>query len=370
MVRKEVVAAGVTDQRVCEAMRETPRHLFVPAASRNLAYHDMALPIGGGQTISPPFIVAMMTQALEPRPDDKVLEVGTGSGYQAAVLSPLVADVYSVEIVPSLGRSAQRVLQQLNYTNVHTKIGDGFQGWAEHAPFDKIIVTCSPEKIPPPLVAQLREGGMIVIPLGERYQQTLYRFRKVSGELKAEELEPTFFVPMTGRAEQLREDAEDSGVPKLVNGDFASTDDEGLPTGWYYVRQAKVVSDRDAAETSPFLQFSNATPGRGAQALQALGIDGRQVRELELAALVKCEAVRPGQTAKQVPCVAISFFDGQRAPIHTEFLGPWTGTAAWSSQKTKINVPARSRLAVLAVGMFGAVGELGVDELSVRAIEE
>ncbi|MCH5375348.1 MAG: protein-L-isoaspartate(D-aspartate) O-methyltransferase, partial [Planctomycetes bacterium] len=152
MVREEVVEAGVTDPRVCDAMRQTPRHLFVPASSRRLAYYDMALPIGGGQTISPPFIVAMMTQALEPRPQDKVLEIGTGSGYQAAVLSPLVADVYSIEIVPSLGRSARRVLQQLKYENVHTKIGDGFQGWAEHAPFDKIIVTCSPEKIPPPLV--------------------------------------------------------------------------------------------------------------------------------------------------------------------------------------------------------------------------
>ncbi|MCH5372508.1 MAG: protein-L-isoaspartate(D-aspartate) O-methyltransferase, partial [Planctomycetes bacterium] len=256
------------------------------------------------------------------------------------------------------------------YENVHTKIGDGFQGWAEHAPFDKIIVTCSPEKIPPPLVEQLREGGMIVIPLGERYQQSLYRFRKVDGEMKAEILEPTFFVPMTGTAESLRQDRDESGMPELVNGDFESTDEDGLPTGWYYVRQATVVPRGDVSETSHYLQFSNATAGRGAQALQAMGIDGRQVREVKVELSVKCRDVRAGQSPKQVPCVVLNFFDGQRSPIQSEVLGPWTGTSDWTTKESQISVPARSRLAVLAVGMFGAVGELAVDDLSVRAIDE
>ena len=186
MVDEEIVAAGVKNPRVIEAMRKTPRHEFVPLAQRKkvdstgfpLIYHDMALSIGDSQTISPPFVVAYMTEAIDPQPTDRVLEIGTGSGYQAAVLSKLVRDVYTIEIVAPLGRRAEKTLQRLHYDNVHVKIGDGYQGWPEHAPFDKIIVTCSPEKVPPALVAQLKEGGRMVIPVGERYQQTLYLMKK------------------------------------------------------------------------------------------------------------------------------------------------------------------------------------------------
>ncbi len=143
----------------------------------------MALPIGDSQTISSPFIVALMTAALDPQPTDKVLEIGTGSGYQAAVLSPLVEHVYSIEIVEELGQTAKRTLSRLDYKNVSTRIGDGFLGWPNAAPFDKIIVTCSPESVPRPLIEQLREGGQMIIPVGERYQQTLYRMTKKDGEL-------------------------------------------------------------------------------------------------------------------------------------------------------------------------------------------
>jgi protein-L-isoaspartate(D-aspartate) O-methyltransferase len=195
MVDEEIVAAGVKNERVIRAMRETPRHEFVPANQRKFAYYDMALPIGEGQTISPPFIVASMTEAIDPQPADRVLEIGTGSGYQAAVLSPLVRDVYTIEIVAPLARRAERVLQRLDYKNVHTRTGDGYQGWAEAAPFDKIIVTCSPEKVPQPLVEQLNDGGLMIIPVGQRYQQTLYLMRKVAGELQREALRPTLFVP-------------------------------------------------------------------------------------------------------------------------------------------------------------------------------
>src|SRR5882757_470073 len=174
MVDKEIVAAGVKNERVVKAMRDTPRHEFVPVGEREHAYLDMALPIGNSQTISPPFVVASMTEAIDPKPTDKVLEIGTGSGYQAAVLSPLVKEVYTIEIVDPLGRAAARVLQRLQYKNVFPKIGDGFQGWPEKAPFDKIIVTCSPEKVPQPLVDQLADGGLMAIPVGERYSQTLY----------------------------------------------------------------------------------------------------------------------------------------------------------------------------------------------------
>ena len=154
MVDEEIVEAGVTNPRVIEAMREVPRHEFVPFAQRKYAYFDMALPIGHEQTISPPFVVAFMTEKLDPQPTDRVLEIGTGSGYQAAVLSRLVRDVYTIEIVEPLGRKAAKVFEKLKYKNVHAKIGDGFQGWRRYAPYDKIIVTCSPERVPVALAQQ------------------------------------------------------------------------------------------------------------------------------------------------------------------------------------------------------------------------
>jgi protein-L-isoaspartate(D-aspartate) O-methyltransferase len=159
MVAEAIVGAGIKNPRVIEAMRRTPRHEFVPPEQRHLAYYDMALPIGFGQTISPPFVVALMTEALDPQPTDRVLEVGTGSGYQAAVLSPLVKEVYTIEIVEPLARRAAETLARLGYKNVFVKAGDGYLGWPEKAPFDKIIVTCSPEEVPQPLVDQLAEGG-------------------------------------------------------------------------------------------------------------------------------------------------------------------------------------------------------------------
>ncbi len=210
------------------------------------------MPIGEGQTISSPFTVAYMTEQLQPQPTDKVLEIGTGSGYQAAVLSGLVSEVYSIEIVETLGKRAAQTLRRLGYNNVKTKIGDGYQGWAEHAPFDKIIVTCSPENVPKPLVEQLQEGGRLVVPLGQRYQQTLYLFKKVKGVLQAEPLQPTFFVPMMGRAEGERAVPADAGKPVLVNGDFQDAPG-GQPAGWYYVRQGKVEHSRpDAGRQVPF----------------------------------------------------------------------------------------------------------------------
>jgi len=220
MVDDEIVAAGIKNPRVIAAMRATPRHEFVSASERPLAYVDMALPIGNSQTISPPYVVAYMTEQLDPQPTDKVLEIGTGSGYQAAVLSPLVQDVYTIEIVRPLGERAARTLRRLKYPNVHTRIGDGFAGWADSAPFDKIIVTCSPEKAPPALVAQLKEGGKLIVPVGERYQQTLYLFHKVDGKLAPTALLPTLFVPMTGSAEAGREVKPDPANPRIANGSF------------------------------------------------------------------------------------------------------------------------------------------------------
>ena len=243
--------------------------------------------------------VAYMTEQLEPQPSDRVLEIGTGSGYQAAVLSPLVKEVYSIEIVESLGKHAKQTLKRLKYTNVFVKIGDGYLGWPENAPFDKIIVTCSPEKVPQPLIDQLKEGGRMIIPVGERYQQVFHLLKKQNGELINEALRPTLFVPMTGKAEESRQVQPDPLHPKLINGGFEEViGASGEPTGWYYVRQMKVVTAPDAPEGQNYVTFSNSEPGRGCRALQGFPIDGRKVHELELSCMVRGADIAPGPRAR------------------------------------------------------------------------
>lgn len=191
--------ARVSDPRVIEAMRATPRHCFVPEEMRSQAYRDEPLAIGYGQTISQPSLVAFMTQELRPRPEDRVLEVGTGSGYQAAVLSPLVAAVYSVEIVEALARRAAESFAALGHENIFSRCGNGYEGWPEEAPFDAILVTCAPDAIPAALVDQLREGGRMVIPVGaENEIQELYVLRKKDGKVERRGILPVRFVPMTG----------------------------------------------------------------------------------------------------------------------------------------------------------------------------
>jgi len=192
---------GITDPTVAEAMREVPRHEFVPPAQRLHAYGDTPLPIGHGQTISQPYIVAFMTEKLEVKPGLKILEIGTGSGYQAAVLAAMGANVYSIEIVEPLANSARTALDRAGYGNVRTLTGDGYLGWPEHAPFDRVIVTCSPEDIPQPLIAQLAEGGRMMIPVGDQTGQQLYLLEKRAGKVEQQAVLPVRFVPMTGRAE-------------------------------------------------------------------------------------------------------------------------------------------------------------------------
>lgn len=197
MVQQQIRSRGVKDKRVLAAMETVPRHEFVPADQRPHAYEDRPLPIGERQTISQPYIVALMTELLEIEEGDKVLEIGTGSGYQAAVLAELTPHVYTIEIIASLAERAEETLQRLGYDAVQVKTGDGYLGWPEHAPFDGIIVTCAPEEVPEALAEQLAEGGRMVIPVGPQWtHQTLYVLRKRGGRLRQKEVIPVRFVPM------------------------------------------------------------------------------------------------------------------------------------------------------------------------------
>jgi len=188
------------DPRVMNAMGQVPRHEFVPESERAYAYENRPLPIGHGQTISQPYIVAIMTDMLNLKPDSKVLELGTGSGYQAAILAELAGKVYTIEIVESLGLQAKQRLQKLGYKNVITKIGDGYYGWEEHAPFDAIIVTAAASHIPPPLIKQLKPGGRMIIPVGSRFmlQQLLIVDKQNDGKVVSKQVMPVIFVPVTG----------------------------------------------------------------------------------------------------------------------------------------------------------------------------
>jgi protein-L-isoaspartate(D-aspartate) O-methyltransferase len=200
MVIEQLTAPGrdIKNPRVLEAIGAVPRHEFVPTSVQNFAYSDEPLPIGYGQTISQPFIVAFMTEQLDPKPTDRILEIGTGSGYQAAILSRLVAEVYTIEIIVPLAKRAEADLKRLGYNNVQVLAGDGYKGWPEHAPFDGIIVTCAPDHVPQPLVDQLKDGGRMIIPVGPPDDQQLYLLRKRGAKLEQQAVLPVRFVPMTG----------------------------------------------------------------------------------------------------------------------------------------------------------------------------
>ena len=202
MVETQIVARGVRDPRVLAAMRKVPRHLFVDSSQRSQAYEDHPLPIPGNQTISQPYIVALMTELLDLKPGARVLEIGTGSGYQSAVLGELARDVYTIEIVPELARLAAERLNELGYRNVTVREGDGYRGWPEHAPYDGIIVTAAPERIPEPLLDQLAVGGVMVIPVGGFFQELKVFRKSADGKLTEKDILPVRFVPMTGEVEK------------------------------------------------------------------------------------------------------------------------------------------------------------------------
>ncbi|MDF1551249.1 MAG: protein-L-isoaspartate(D-aspartate) O-methyltransferase [Bacteroidales bacterium] len=196
MVKKQIKARGISDAKVLEAMQKVERHQFVPRNYLSKAYDDGPLPIGEGQTISQPYIVAYMTEILKLSGDEKVLEIGTGSGYQAAILGEVAKQVYTIEVIDKLGNKAKKLLKELGYKNIEVKVGDGYQGWKEHAPYDAIIVTCSPTHIPEALKEQLAEGGIMVIPVGQRFAQQLILLTKKSGKLVKKQTLAVRFVPM------------------------------------------------------------------------------------------------------------------------------------------------------------------------------
>lgn len=201
MVENQIIARGVKDPLVIKAMRTVPRHLFIPKDDAAYAYLDEPRPIGEGQTISQPYIVAFMTEQLHLKPEDHVLEIGTGSGYQAAVLAQIVDSVYTIEIIPELAQKAKAVISELHYDNVVVIEGDGYNGWPKNAPYDGIIVTAAPSKIPPPLLEQLKDGGRMVLPVGE-YVQELVVVNKSESGISMENVLPVRFVPMTGKIQE------------------------------------------------------------------------------------------------------------------------------------------------------------------------
>ncbi len=201
MVKAQIESRGVKDKLVLDAMREVPRHLFVPEGLRDQAYTDGPLPIGEGQTISQPYIVALMTELLGFKGGERVLEIGTGSGYQAAILAEIASEVYTIEIICSLAESAERRLKEMGYKNITVRCADGYQGWKEHAPFDGAIVTAAPDHIPQPLVDQLKVGGRLVIPVGDVFQELIVVTKTETGTRRINVI-PVRFVPMTGEAER------------------------------------------------------------------------------------------------------------------------------------------------------------------------
>lgn len=367
MVSEYLEKEGIDNERVLKAMRTVPRHEFVRRSLRTQSYFDSALPIGYKQTISPPFIVAYMTQTIDPQPDEKVLEIGTGSGYQAAVLSHLCKEVYSIEIVEGLGRAASARLRQLRYRNVATKIGDGYQGWKEHAPFDKIIVTCSPEKIPIPLVQQLKEGGRMIIPLGERYQQVFYLLEKKDGKLEQQKLLPTLFVPMTGISEVKREVKPDPLNPQIVNGSFELDENEdGRADNWHYQRQTTLEKE-GAPDGERFVCFESDNTSRVGQMLQGTACDGSQLESLTVSLNVKYENTVVGARRYNRPGLIVHCYDSIRRPVGDLLFGPWLGNSEWTSVSRTLNLPRDTREIVIQVGLNGATGKLCVDDLKISA---
>ncbi len=248
------------------------------------------------------------------------------------------------------------------------RVGDGFQGWPDKAPFDKIIVTCSPESIPQPLVDQLREGGQMIIPVGERYRQNLYRVTKRNGQLVREPLEATLFVPMTGAAETERRVQPDPEHPSIFNGGFeAVVGESNQPAGWHYLRRGSAVASTDAPEGQRFLAFANDQAGVGCQALQGFPVDGRKISRLVLSCVVRGAGIAEDPTTLGTAMAIVTFYDDRRAAIDDAQLGPWKGDFPWRRETAELRVPLGAREAILSIGLHGGSGKFDVDDIQLSA---
>ncbi|MDR1483971.1 MAG: protein-L-isoaspartate(D-aspartate) O-methyltransferase [Planctomycetaceae bacterium] len=375
---------GLDNESVLDVMKRIPRHRFVLPAFRQNAYRDRAIAIGESQTISPPYIVCYMTSKLSPKPTDKVLEIGTGSGYQAAVLSLLVNEVYTIEIVEPLGKKADKLLHELGFDNVKVRIGDGYKGWAEAAPFDSIIVTCSPESIPEPLIEQLREGGKIIIPLGERYQQTFYLCTKVNGKLVKELLAPALFVPMTGEAEEKRQIQPDPKNPKIIGGDFEEVRNDNTPIGWHYSRNVSILSNQIGNGTvlptkipsgKFFARFTSNPPKNKnpqtkqtpefSQILQGFPIDGNEIKTITINYFARGINIVPLNGRSQTPTGIVLLFDELRDQIAEIPICQVRGSFNWKQFAQTLNIPPKTKEAILLIGLPAAFGTLDIDNLKI-----
>jgi len=366
MIEQQIRPWDVLEPGVLALLARVRREDFVPEAHQALAFVDTQVPLIDGAPqaacMLEPRVEARMLQELR----DRVLEIGTGSGYQAAVLSGLVKDVYTIEIVEQLGKTAAKVLTDLKYDNVHTKIGDGYLGWPDAAPFDKIIVTCSPEDIPRPLVEQLREGGRMIIPIGERYDQAFYLLEKKEGQLERKKLLPVLFVPMTGDSEAQRKVQPDPAKPQLRNGGFELAN-EGIAENWYYQRGLTRQTE-GAVEGEAFVVFSNDEPGRGTQMLQGMAVDGSKISGLNFSLRIRGRDLRFGTHADERPALRIHFYDADRKELPIDGVGPWEGTFDWKRVSKLVPVPSRAREAILRIGLNGGVGELAVDDVQMKVL--
>ena len=363
MVDEEIVAAGVKNPRVIEAMRDTPRHEFVPLDQRKNAYYDMALPIGEGQTISPPFVVAYMTEELDPQPDRQ----GAGNRHRQRLsggragragarglhhrdrraVGPQGGEDAETAALRQRARQGGRRLQglagarPLRQDHRHLLAGKGAAGLGR---------------------SNCKEGGRMVVPVGERYQQTLYLLKKGDGQNGVREAaaDAVRAHDRPGRGSGARSSPTRPVRPSTTAASSTSAGDPPLPAGWHYQRQLKLVAGNEAPRARTTSLFSNATPGRGCQALQGFAVDGRKVPQLELSACVRGKDIRPGQNPPPNAGHGHYLLRRERASIGEAGMGPWRGTFDWQAELKRIDVPSKAREAVMRIGLLGAVGELSL----------
>jgi len=367
MVDADLSGNGIGNERLLKAMRTIPRHRFCLPEDQKHAYADQSLPIGHKRKLASPYVTAGLIELLDPRPNDRILELGTGSGYQAAILSQLATDVYSVESIEELGKASASLLKELKCKNVHTRIGDTLEGWPEAAPFDRILFTSCSGTVPAALIDQLRERGKVVVDAVCGNEELFHLFEKQHGRLVALKVWSPFSIANADNLKQHRDEKQSPNKSEIENGDFELSED-GKATGWYFQRQAALAEDREAPNNH-VLTFENKEPGRHAQAIQEVAIDGRAVVSLRLSVRAKGLEIHNSSSADK-PSMVIRFYDAHQRPITVEpsaILGPWRGTFGWETYTCVSSVPKTTRKALVVISMGGATGRLTVDDAQLSA---